>query len=348
MLGTIAVGGVYWLGARLFDRRAGLLAAALAAIEPGSVAAGVLVLSEAPFVPLMILQIGLWIAAWNAMSVRRRTVLALSAGLAGGAASLMRPSWLLFTPLAVAVGMVAGCKSTDPSFQRHSRPPDEAGLEQHMVVTKPRRKHAAIGDSMLIGLVAAMLPWWIRNARVTGHFVPTTLQVGASLYDGWSPQATGASDMSFVNRFVGEERQRKGDEDGGADSLEYRLDRRMRQEAIAWARAHPRRVLELAAVKLTRMWNIWPNEPRLSSWPIRLAVLVTFAPILALGIWGAVKTLRGGWPYVLCWLPAVYFSLLHTVFVSSIRYRQPPLMLVIVLAAGVASGWRLSRKGDRP
>ena len=81
VLGTIAVGGVYRLGTRLFDRRAGLLAAALAAIEPGSVAAGVLVLSEAPFVPLMILQIGLWIAAWNATSVRRGTILALAGGI---------------------------------------------------------------------------------------------------------------------------------------------------------------------------------------------------------------------------------------------------------------------------
>ena len=166
------------------------------------------------------------------------------------------------------------------------------------------------------------------------------------MYDGWNPQATGASEMSFVSRFEREQRNRKGVEDGEADSFEYQLDRRMCQESIAWARAHPRRVLELAAIKLIRMWNVWPNEPRLSSWPIRLTVLVTFTPILALGIWGAVMTLRGGWPYILCWLPAVYFSLLHTVFVSSIRYRQPPLMLLIVLAAGVASGWK-QKKGDR-
>jgi hypothetical protein len=37
----------------------------------------------------------------------------------------------------------------------------------------------------------------------------------------------------------------------------------------------------------------------------------------------------------LCGLPAIYFTLLHMVFVSSIRYREPAMLGLIVLAAGV-------------
>src|SRR5437763_15142247 len=104
-----------------------------------------------------------------------------------------------------------------------------------------------IVTALVAGLCLTMLPWWIRNSHVAGRFVPTSLQVGASLYDGISPTATGASDMSFVGRFVAE--QRAADAEPGADTsglFEDRLDRRMRGAAIAWAREHPSRVVVLA------------------------------------------------------------------------------------------------------
>ena len=85
------------------------------------------------------------------------------------------------------------------------------------------------------------------------------------------------------------------------------------------------------------MWNIWPNEPGLRSWPLRIIVMAGYVPLLLLGIWGTWKFARHGWPYALCAMPAVYFTLLHVIFVSSIRYRQPAMLAVIVLAAGTVA-----------
>ncbi len=97
-------------------------------------------------------------------------------------------------------------------------------------------------------------------------FVPTTLQVGASLYDGLNPKATGASNMEeFVPRFTAAEERRAAAAGGNRqEPLELRLDRRMRDAALAWAWANPGRALQLAGVKFLRMWNVWPNEPRLA------------------------------------------------------------------------------------
>jgi len=186
--------------------------------------------------------------------------------------------------------------------------------------------------AVIIGLVVVMAPWWVRNYFVVGRFVPTTLQVGASLYDGLNPRATGASDMRFVERFREAERGQASDV-----PLEVRLNDQMRQAALDWAAAHPGSALRLAGVKLVRMWNIWPNEPAFRAWPVRLAVCLTYVPVLVLGVWGAAMTIRRGWPYWLCWLPAVYFTALHVVFVSSIRYRQPAMFGLMILAAGVVA-----------
>jgi hypothetical protein len=120
-----------------------------------------------------------------------------------------------------------------------------------------------------------------------------------------------------------------------ADTFEYRLDQRLRRAAVDWARQHPGRALRLAGIKFVRMWNIWPNERQLSNPLIRLAIAAGYLPAISLGIVGAVATLRRGWPYALCWLPAVYLTLLHVVFVSSVRYREPAMLGLIVLAAGL-------------
>jgi hypothetical protein len=48
---------------------------------------------------------------------------------------------------------------------------------------------------------------------------------------------------------------------------------------------------------------------------------------------------------VLVWLPAVYLTLLHTVFVSSIRYREPAMLCLLTLA-GAAIARRVSPSSD--
>jgi hypothetical protein len=191
---------------------------------------------------------------------------------------------------------------------------------------------------VIVALCVTMTPWWIRNYVVVGRFVPTTLQVGASLYDGLSPAATGASDMRFVERFVAE--QRTADQRAGGNlfgTFEDRLDRRMRDASINWARANPRRVAELVGKKLLRMWSPLPNAAEFRNNTLRLALALSYTPLFVLAAVGLWRFGRRDWPYVLCALPAIYFTCLHVIFVSSIRYRQPAMLVLIVLAAGIVA-----------
>ncbi len=318
VLSTISVALAGLWATQLFDARAGLITGWLLALYPGSIALGIFVLSEAPFCPLMLGQLLLWTHAWQTPNSKRSMTYALLAGLLAAAAVLMRPSWLLFTPWALALALIC--------FQQ-------------------RRRQLVLGTAVCVTLILGMLPWWIRNSQVTGQFVPTTLQVGASLYDGLNPRATGASDMRFVAEMTLHERQAATSANDA--NFEVRLDRRMTRESLAWASANPGQAFQLAGIKILRLWNIWPNEPAFRSLWMRLGVLLTYGPLLVgclLGIW---HYWSRGWPLALTWMPAIYLSLLHMIFVSSLRYREPAMMALAPLAAGMLSCW-IETRGAKP
>ena len=317
VLGTATVAAVYALARLLYGGRTAILAAAFTAVYPSAIALSIFVLSEALFCPMMVMQLLLWTVCYKAPTARRRAGAALATGVIAGLAVLVRPSWLLFTPLAIGFGLVTG---------------------------PARGRRLALGALMMLGLVVAMAPWWIRNGQITGRFIPTTLQVGASLYDGLNPRADGSSEMSFVARF---EREVRGQPSAaGDDVLEYRLDRRLREEALGWARQHPAQVARLAGVKFIRLWNIWPNEPQFRSVALRLVMMISYLPLLALAIYGAWRLAGRSYPSALCWLPAVYFTMLHVVFVSSVRYRGPAMLGLMVLAAAAVTAYASTRHVD--
>lgn len=321
LLGTLAVLLVIRLGQQLFTPQIGLLAGVWTALYPEAIAMSTFVLSEAPFCVFMLLHLSAWVAAWQAEVPRQRVLQALLGGVFGGVATLMRPSWLLFLPFAACLALV---------------------------LTNQRPKHAAIVGAMLAGLCLTMLPWWVRNYCVAGRFVPTSLQVGASLYDGLSPTATGASEMSFVPEFIAEQRAADAAAEAPLPGIfEDRLDTRMRDASVQWTRQNPWQALQLAGVKFLRMWNFVPNAAEMRGGTLRLALAATYSPTILLALIGVWRYARRGWPYVLCLLPAPYFTILHCIFVSSIRYRQPAMLPLIVLAAAVVwEGWRANCKEE--
>src|SRR5262245_13619628 len=302
--GTAACGLVYWLGRELFDSSIGLSACFLAAISPVFIVFSVLLLSETFFALGLLASLLALVklvrteidpaAGGNA---RRRSLVAATAGILAAVATLIRPTWFLVAPTFITIYLLA------PGERR------------------PRLVPAAL---LLATFALAMAPWAIRNHRVTGHFVATTLWVGPSLYDGLSPQATGASDMTFIEK-EGLYRQ--------PGMSEYDNDRHYRRLAWDFVRSHPLRAIELAVVKMGRFWNPLPNAEQFGHWAIRLVVGLFEAPVLllaAVGLWRSRSTV---WRWLPAAAPVLYFALVHTVFIGSLRYRLPAEYALLVLTA---------------
>jgi hypothetical protein len=80
-----------------------------------------------------------------------------------------------------------------------------------------------------------------------------------------------------------------------------------------------------------------PNATEFQSNWLRLILAVSYGPVMLLALLGAWRFARRDRLCCLCLLPAIYLTCLHVVFVSSIRYREPAMLPLIVLA-GAALG----------
>jgi len=306
-LGTLGCAGVYWLGRELVSEPVGLVACALVSVSPPLVVFAPLLLSETVFATAMVFSlIPLLRLVRSPATAVPRWGRAISAGSLIAIATYLRPTWL---PIAI-VGAVA-------------------------ILWAARGRRVAWIEASLLLLTCAvwLTPWTLRNYQVCGHVVPTTLWVGPSLYDGLNPAATGDSNMAFFDQ-----------ENLLATMTEYDMDREYRRRAWEYASQHPGRAAELAVIKAGRYWSPWPNAAQFERPVLQWGLLATTMPLYVLALYGFWQRRRD----LVFWLvaagPALFFCLVHMLFVGSIRYRLPAdSTLWIAAAMGLVSVYQSLR-----
>lgn len=245
-------------------------------------------------------------------------------GLTTAATIYIRPSWLYYLPFAAILLLVFRLwKGNAHEINDYYYTPYE--------ITFSKLKLLVATLSIAVVIYASLSPWIVRNYSLTGRFIPTSLQMGASLYDGLNPDATGASDMSFVDRF--REEELASPTASSNVHFEVRLDERMKQASLNWVQAEPFKAFKLALVKIYRLWSPFPREQAFNKPLLKLALIVSFLPIFLLGIYGGIQSFQEQGTAWFLLLPALYVTAIHSIFVSSIRYRTPVLYGFSILAA---------------
>jgi hypothetical protein len=207
-----------------------------------------------------------------------------------------------------------------------------------------RRWPLPVGSTMLLLTVLVLLPWAYRNSRVVGRWVWTATNGGITLYDGFNPDATGASDQSFL---VSMPELRAMDETARS--------RHLSDLARDFVRQQPLRVAELAVIKAARTWSPVPLSSEYGGWKYRAVGLLYSLPLDVLVVVGLFRSPRRGGALpravkVFLLLPAIYFTAVHMLSVGSLRYRIPvePPMAVLAASAAVlpgVGGWKRASRG---
>ncbi len=193
---------------------------------------------------------------------------------------------------------------------------------------------------LVVGLlvyVVVMSPWWVRNYLLFKDFVPFTTSSASNLYLG-----NNAANNSGGNDW-GKDVER--DVVARINALPGELEQQAAYSEAAkhFMQQHPIKCVKLFIIKFKRYWNVIPNaEGYNSGWKALLAAL-SFGPILLLSLLGMWVN-RGRWRCLLpIYLLIVYFTMLHTLTIASLRYRLPLEPFLIILAAGAVSAFQLNK-----
>ncbi len=309
LAGTLAVVGIGLLGRHLVGPRAGLLAAALAAVWPNLWVIDGILQPEGLFAAL----VAFVLLAAHRLRDRPGLPRALVLGALIGAAALVRGEALAFVPLLAGAELV---RRREPWRGRILR----AGA---------------------VGVAAAVViaPWFVRNLAQFEAPVPLSTNGNEVLYYANCPYAYEGPYTGFWSfRCQVEQRERVGEPPG--DESERALY--WRREGLDYARDHLGRVPVVVAARVGRVWDLYRpfQNAHLSqvegrrSWVNRLG-LFTYWAALPVAAYGLVVLRRRGaflWPVVSCF---ALVTLTAAYAYGVVRFRIPAEVAIVVLC-GVA------------
>ena len=223
LLGVLAVALIGAVGARVFGRRAGLLAAALAAFHPVLAFLPTIQYSENTLVLMVVLAFGASFEAWRHGGLWRWA----ASGALWGLALLVRPNTALVLP-GLAIGL---------------------GLALH-------RERRAWRVPALVSIAAGLLtvtPWIVRNHRVHGEWYFIATGGGRQLWIGNNPRAEADTRVAgfYLDSLMLAETRRLPNE--------VEVERYFYREGLAYMRAHPGRAAVLYLRELRNLFAFYPE-----------------------------------------------------------------------------------------
>jgi 4-amino-4-deoxy-L-arabinose transferase-like glycosyltransferase len=307
---------IFLLARRWLRVNGALLAAILVALNPYLIFFSGLILSETLFTAMLCWGIALLAISGGPWPAGGRLWSWLAGGLLLALAVLVRPGAIVLPVLLGSAAALANRLSHWPYRTRWPLP---------------------VATTMLLLSGVVLFPWAVRNRLLLGSWVWTATNAGITRYDGFNPDATGASDQSYVASMP-----------WTRDMTEVARCRYFGQLADDWIRAHPAQALSLAVAKIARTWSPIPLSNEYRSRRMYVIVGLCYGLILDLSVVAGLGL--GGLPGPakrLLLLPAIYFTVAAALSVGSLRYRIPAEPPMAILAASSVSRIR-AYQTDQP
>lgn len=284
---------IYKLAKKLFGKLEGYVAAGISAIYPFFIFFSGLVLYETLLIFLLVLFITFIHQAYY-----KSLLWAVFAGALAGVIAMVSPGMALLPIFMCAMFIL---------FLRLKR-------------------WVCVFSILLAMMFLVMAPWVVRNYKIHNELVILTTQSGYTLYEGAGDFATGGPRGAFMTF---------PDKEYYQELSETEKDSYLKGLAIEAISKEPLRFIKLSLIKCARMWNFVINYERYRKWSYNLASILSYGPVLILGLIGIgiLISQKNRAAVILLCAPILYKTLIHMIFVGSIRYRIVVMPFMIILAA---------------
>ncbi|MFA5857936.1 MAG: glycosyltransferase family 39 protein [Elusimicrobiota bacterium] len=308
MVSVMAVFLTYLIAQKLSkDRWLKLIAAGIVALDPYIIFYTGELLTETLFITLLMLT--LYLLCSFTVSERQRVRDAVVIGLVIGITMMTRPVILGFIIFVVGIGYVLKIYSL--------------------------HRLGVFGVLFLV-LLLTLMPYALRNYKLTGKMLFTNIQAGWTMYEGLDPDF---QDWDKHTAWQVAMRVESKDMDTLAN------DKFFRNKSLRYIKEHPGEFLVLCLRKLYKYWRLYPYYPQ--SQLYKFIGYVFTLPLYVLAVIGAYyffKEQKRGF-FVLSSL-VVYYCLTAILFWTQIRYRVPlqPVLSIFAAAGIVGVAGKLSNK----
>ncbi len=307
VIGSLGSVLLFFIGARLFDARAGGLAAVGSAFYPTYVywcTRGQALIIEVFLLELMVL---IWLLAME----RRKAIWYILFGAVLGVSGLSKTLYLAFFPLFLFwywLWLKAGTRDL-------------------------------VKAALIPGIAAAFVisPWTARNYIVFHRFIPVTLNSGYILWAGNNPSATGnifTEDRRHISEAMPDEMREKL---AGID--EFEKDELFRREAVRYIRENPGRFFGLMPRKLYYLWWFSPYLP--TDFPGFREVV--YVALLLPALFGMLLSRRQFRKLSIFYLIYIELSVIYSIYLAETRFRYV-IEFSFILFAAAAGIWVYDRQ----
>lgn len=300
LLNAVTIIFIFFITRLIFNQSAAIISALLFAVYP------LFVYTTSTFFPTTVFIFLLSIIMFLILSIEKKqtTLKVVMLGVMLGLAALTVPTVLVFVPFALS-WILFGRRNLNLKT-----------IFSCVVI--------------LLSTILTLSPWLLRNFKVYHKPFVIATNGGYNFWMGNNQWASASSGNSIQRPEYLLKKLNQAGSDTQKESIYY-------QDALEYIKKHPGRLVTLTFKKALNLWRLYPTPDtgyKTNALLSKIIGAMSFGPVLFLAILGILLSWRQKKKYSILFILLFFsFTMMHSLFITKVRFRLPLDPYLIIIAS---------------